>query len=209
MSFMSGIMMGAAIGRNIHEIIGGKKKWKSNQLKQGSGPKDCRYITPVQDFSLVSNLPGRCRYRIGSLVNNGKMAALLEKELAQEKSISQVEINTLTGSLLIIHTLESAEIAKLTTKLCTLTKPFMDKPGYGGKANGNNAPVLYAKNWHNTALAINNQVRYLTRGWFDLSTLLSVFFLLRGIRKMLIYGQRPSGPTMVWWALHMMKGWKY
>lgn len=206
MSFMSGIMMGAAIGRNIHEIIGGKKQWKSNQLKAGSGIKASRGGAAMGGISLVSNLPGRCRYRIGSLINNDEMAAGLKSDLTGARGISKVEINTLTGSLLIMHTMDATEINKLTIRLNKLVSPCVKRFSCGGPPNG---PVLYAKNWHNTAVSINNQVRSLTRGWFDMSTLLSVFFLVRGIRKMLIYGQRPSGPTMVWWALHMMKGWKY
>ena len=139
-------------------------------------------------------------------VGLAELAAGLKNDLTGVKGISKVEINTLTGSLLILHTMDVTEINKLTIRLNKLVSPCVKRFSCGGPPNG---PVLYAQNWHNTAVSINNQVRSLTRGWFDMSTLLSVFFLVRGIRKMLIYGQRPSGPTMVWWALHMMKGWKY
>lgn len=69
-------------------------------------------------------------------------------------------------------------------------------------------PTLYAKSWSGTGNFLNSQVRRLTGNSFDISALISLFFLIRGIRKMLVYGQRPSGPSMIWWALHLMKGWR-
>ena len=71
-----------------------------------------------------------------------------------------------------------------------------------------NVPTLYAKSWSGTGNFLNSQVRRLTGNSFDISALISLFFLIRGIRKMLVYGQRPSGPSMIWWALHLMKGWR-
>ena len=203
MSFMSGIMMGAAIGRNIHEIIGGKKRWRSRAdgIKAGrriNGGCCGKGSDRAEEFALVSKLPGRRRYRIAALINNAALGALMEKKLKEDRKVTKVEINFLTGSLLIIHKKDDKAMDSLIIKLKSMI------PIKKGKA-----PVVYATNWYNTTDSINNQVRCLTRGWFDVSTLLSVFFLIRGIRKMLLYGQRPSGPTMVWWALHMMKGWKY
>ncbi|HAF32076.1 MAG TPA: hypothetical protein DCR09_02005 [Anaerovibrio sp.] len=203
MSFMSGIMMGAAIGRNIHEIIGGKKRWRSraNGMTMGKISKSsccCKVHAKAEEFALVSKLSGRRRYRIQALVNNAALGALIEKKLKEDRKVSKVEINFLTGSLLIIHKKDDKAMDSLMVQIKSMI------PVKKGKA-----PVIYATNWYNTTDSLNNRVRCLTRGWFDLSTLLSVIFLIRGIRKMLLLGQRPSGPTMVWWALHMMKGWKF
>lgn len=69
-------------------------------------------------------------------------------------------------------------------------------------------PNLYARSWSSTGAFLNRQVRQLTCNSFDISALISLFFLIWGIRKMLVYGQRPSGHSMIWWVLHLMKGWR-
>lgn len=209
MSFMSGMMMGAAIGRNIHEIIGGKNRWKGNRAGANIGGNTWanRHRSPVEPFALVSNLKGRCRYRISALTDNKALAALLKEKLEKKKKISKVEINTLTGSLLIIHNMNELEVNELTGRLQMMMNSGNSTCGLGQGAT-KKAPVLYSSNWHNTISSVNNQIRLMTNGWFDLSSLLSILFLIRGLRKIFLYGQRPSGPAMVWWALHMMKGWK-
>ena len=69
-------------------------------------------------------------------------------------------------------------------------------------------PTSYAKSWSATGSFLNKQVRSITGNSFDISALISLIFLIRGIRKCLILGQRPTGPSMIWWALHLMKGWR-
>lgn len=213
MSFMSGMMMGAAIGRNIHDMLGGRKKWRGNQLAEKAFPQNCCVKPGTADFSLVSRLAGRRRYRVGALVNNPSLAESLKEELSKVKKLSGFEVNPLTGSILLIHTMSEDSVDKLISRLGQLVKESAPNALTADACCGNgqkkaNMPVLYAANWNNTTKMLNDRVRRLTCGWFDVSTLMSVFFLIRGIRKMLLYGQRPSGPTMVWWALHMMKGWK-
>ena len=41
-----------------------------------------------------------------------------------------------------------------------------------------------------------------------MSSLASLLFLLRGLRKMLLTGQYPSGSQMLWWAVTLMRGWR-
>jgi len=213
---MSGMMMGAAIGRNIHEIIGGGKnrcrgnRAGANIARANTWTNACgnRHHSPVEPFALVSNLKGRCRYRISALIDNKALAALLKEKLEKKKKISKVEINTLTGSLLIFHNMNELEVNELTGRLQLMTNSGNSTCGLG-QGGVQKAPVLYSSNWHNTICSINNQIRRMTNGWFDLSSVLSILFLVRGLRKIFLYGQRPSGPTMVWWALHLMKGWKH
>ena len=47
-----------------------------------------------------------------------------------------------------------------------------------------------------------------TAGWFDMSSLVSLLFALRGIRKVLMTYSSPSGAQMLWWALSLMRGWR-
>ena len=213
MSFMSGIMMGAAIGRNIHDMVLMNKGMK----KQGPSVAAAKAMpvaaTPVEEFALVSAMPGRRRYRMASLVNNASLAVLLEKQLQRVNYVYEAKANPATGSLLIVFEGHEAEMDKLAEGIRQIVAGGNGLERQAG-SNGHEAderylpPTLYARSWRGTGSFMNTQVRSLTCGWFDISTLLSLFFLIRGIRRMLIYGDRPNGSAMIWWALHLMKGWK-
>lgn len=193
MSFMSGIMMGAAIGRNIHDMITMNKGRKNDNFSKRGRIAPKKQTRAVADFSLESMISGRRRYRLSGLVNNASLAVLLEKQLSRIKYIYDVKANPLTGSLLITYSREhETDMEQLEKKLRERAVP----------------PTLYAKSWQSTGSFLNTQVRRVTGGWFDISTLVSMIFLIRGLRKILIYGDRPNGTSMIWWALHLMKGWK-
>ena len=59
-----------------------------------------------------------------------------------------------------------------------------------------------------TAGAANVWLREKTRGWLDFPSVFALGFIVRGLRKILLYEQRPSGPQMLWWAFSILKGWK-
>ena len=211
MSFVSGIMMGASIGTTIHDMIAGKKARGGfgGQANYGVG----RQNNPVElkpasvpEFALVSSLAGRRRYRMAALVDNGPLAKLLEQQLARLEIVLEVKANPTTGSLLIeFYPSEENEVAmnnfmeKLRQRLVVVEAE--ENPTF-------KEPTSYAKSWSSTGSFLNKQVRSITGNSFDISALISLVFLIRGIRKCLILGQRPTGPSMIWWALHLMKGWR-
>ena len=213
MSFVSGIMMGASIGTTIHDMIAGRSG--SSGYRNGSAGRvgTGKVNTPVEiqpasvpEFALVSSLAGRRRYRMAALVDNGPLAKLLEQQLARLEIVLEVKANPTTGSLLIeFYPSEENEVAmnnfmeKLRQRMIVV------------EAEGNTTfkePTSYAKSWSATGSFLNKQVRSITGNSFDISALISLIFLIRGIRKCLILGQRPTGPSMIWWALHLMKGWR-
>lgn len=211
MSFVSGIMMGASIGTTIHDMIAGKKARGGfcGQANYGVGRQNAPVeLKPasVPEFALVSSLAGRRRYRMAALVDNGPLAKLLEQQLARLEIVLEVKANPTTGSLLIeFYPSEENEVSmnnfmeKLRQRMIVV------------EAEGNTTfkePTSYAKSWSATGSFLNKQVRSITGNSFDISALISLIFLIRGIRKCLILGQRPTGPSMIWWALHLMKGWR-
>ena len=211
MSFVSGIMMGASIGTTIHDMIAGQKARGGFgcQAKYGVGRQNVAVeLKPasVPEFALVSSLAGRRRYRMATLVDNGPLAKLLEQLLYRLEIVLEVKANPTTGSLLIeFYPSEENEVSmnnfmeKLRQRLTVV------------EAEGNptfKEPTSYAKSWSSTGSFLNKQVRSITGNSFDISALISLVFLIRGIRKCLILGQRPTGPSMIWWALHLMKGWR-
>lgn len=213
MSFVSGVMMGASIGTTIHDIITGSKPKggrpcgatvSASAARQGVAMGALPDVMP--EFALVSSLSGRRRYRMAVLAGNAPLAQLLEKQLARLSMVSSVRANPVTGSLLIeFQPAEDNEVflnnfmEKLRQRLA-VEKAEPAVPAY--------EPTSYAKSWSTTGNFLNKQVRSLTGNSFDISALLSLIFLIRGIRKCLLLGQRPTGPSMIWWALHLMKGWR-
>lgn len=213
MSFVSGIMMGASIGTTIHDMIAGRGGssgyWNGSAGRVSTG----KVNTPVEiqpasvpEFALVSSLAGRRRYRMAALVDNGPLAKLLEQQLARLAIVLEVKANPTTGSLLIeFYPSEENEVAmnnfmeKLRQRMIVVEAE--DNPTF-------KEPTSYAKSWSSTGSFLNKQVRSITGNSFDISALISLVFLIRGIRKCLILGQRPTGPSMIWWALHLMKGWR-
>lgn len=213
MSFVSGIMMGASIGTTIHDMIagrGGSSGYRNGSAgRVGTGkantPVEIQPVS-VSEFALVSSLAGRRRYRMAALVDNGPLAKLLEQQLARLAIVLEVKANPTTGSLLIeFYPSEENEVAmnnfmeKLRQRLTVVEAE--DNPTF-------KEPTSYAKSWSSTSSFLNKQVRSITGNSFDISALISLVFLIRGIRKCLILGQRPTGPSMIWWALHLMKGWR-
>ncbi len=211
MSFVSGIMMGASIGTTIHDMIAGKKArggfggQANYAVGRQNAPVELKSAS-VPEFALVSSLAGRRRYRMAALVDNGPLAKLLEQQLARLEIVLEVKANPTTGSLLIeFYPSEENEVSmnnfmeKLRQRLVVVEAE--DNPTF-------KEPTSYAKSWSATGSFLNKQVRSITGNSFDISALISLVFLIRGIRKCLILGQRPTGPSMIWWALHLMKGWR-
>lgn len=211
MSFMSGVMMGLSIGGSIHDVMAGKKKAaKAAQAPQPGKvqemPATAAYVLP--EFALVSRLQGRRRYVAASLVGNVPLSVLLEKQLTRLSQVQSVKANAATGSILIQYTGSEPAMDKIMEKVENMLVP-VDASGQQAPKHGSNlpAPTVYANSWSSTGSFLNAKVRQLTGNAFDIPALVSLIFLIRGIRKMLVYGERPTGPSMIWWALHLMKGW--
>ncbi|WP_337610533.1 HMA2 domain-containing protein, partial [Mitsuokella jalaludinii] len=60
----------------------------------------------------------------------------------------------------------------------------------------------------NSGRAFSAWINRHTAGWFDMSSLVSLLFALRGLRKVLMTYSSPSGAQMLWWALSLMRGWR-
>lgn len=219
MSFLSGIMMGASLGSTIHDALTGST---INDALTGSSRKmtreACGGVLP--EFALVSSLQGRRRYRLAALAANPALCRYLEERLGSLEAVRSAKANEVTASLLLEYTASEETIDRLMEGIRQRLVPVSGRAqaaAVPGQAAGQVAaplhgqgdvPTLYAKSWSGTGNFLNSQVRRLTGNSFDISALISLFFLIRGIRKMLVYGQRPSGPSMIWWALHLMKGWR-
>lgn len=171
MSFVSGIMMGASIGKGIHDML------------VPGGTRSRRY-QPAAGAALP--------HRRGTAVDDdGSAFALL-----------LLYARTEAGEAAVNQAMEELRCC------CSQYAQMMDTVCRSGGGSRSHVPTLYSRSWSGVSSLLNRRVRQLTGNSFDIYALVSLFFLLRGIRKMLVYGQRPSGPSMIWWAMHLMKGWR-
>lgn len=201
-SYISGFMMGATLGKAIHRtIFGGKSKapQKSHTPRRG-----------VASWEVKSILQGRRRYYAASLVGNAALANHIVSMLESLPYIQKVEIHTTTGSLLILHTGREEEIDRIVAKVREL---LVSLHAHGGAVEREEGVAMHplakmGASISRTMHAANGVLRRATAGWLDFRSLFSFVFIVRGIRKVIALGQRPSGPQMLWWAMSLLRGWR-
>ena len=212
MSYVSGFMMGAAIGKSIRRMVaGGGAPIARPQFKRASNsPRVCQTV-PKNGLELVSSLPGRRRYRAG--VISPQLAEMLQEQLAKLSYIKTVAVNTASGSILLTFADKDAAAIDALAK-------WLEGRLFGGEKKKNNCLSAMAqeageahagsitRSIRRTARAFSQWIKEHTWGCFDISSLASLLFLLRGLRKMMITRQYPSGSQMLWWALTLMRGWR-
>lgn len=89
MSYVSGFMIGASIGKSIHQFFSnaGRPGMPQHAVKNASRPAPA-----VPLFRRASKSPGRRRYYARSLVRNQPLAGLLAQCLYKMSGIRRVEI---------------------------------------------------------------------------------------------------------------------
>lgn len=193
--------MGATIGKGIHQALFGKGQGSKPKTKVGRGCPHRTAKMPV--WELKSMMEGRRRYYAAALVGNVALAKHLEGTLKKQSLIEQVQISTITGSLLIVYTGDEEAIERIMhdVRMRLVTIP----------QNRSHKGMPLAKigaSIRRTVLDANACLRRATSGYIDFSSLLSLVFIVRGLRKVIDLGQRPSGPQMLWWALSLLRGWR-
>ena len=216
MSYVSGFMMGAAIGKSIRQMVAG-----GGAPKMGGAAMPLRKVKrtvaaavcPAPSFKLVSSLPGRRRYRVSKL--SPELAKLLEEQLVKLSYVQSVQANPVSGSILLVF--DEAYEADVEQLAQWLERKFFggvaDKISRGfdkmaAMASSEAHAGSITRSIRNTARAFSQWIKDHTCGWFDMSSLASLLFLLRGLRKMMLTKQYPSGSQMLWWAVTLMRGWR-
>ena len=216
MSYVSGFMMGAAIGKSIRQMVAG-----GGAPKMGAAAMPLRKVQrtvatavcPAPSFKLVSSLPGRRRYRVSKL--SPELAKLLEEQLVKLSYVQSVQANPVSGSILLVF--DEAYEADVEQLAQWLERKFFGgmvgkiSRGFGkmaAMASSEAHAGSITRSIRNTARAFSQWIKDHTCGWFDMSSLASLLFLLRGLRKMMLTKQYPSGSQMLWWAVTLMRGWR-
>ena len=199
MSYMSGMMLGLAFGQSVRRFLTG-----------GAAKPE----TPA--FTLARAIPGRRRYYAKALVGNDALAQAVEKALSKLDCIDEVKANPVSGSLLLLYHGDEAQIDAVAGRLANRV---FSVPPEAAKSNIGDAPTpfeeaadglaAFGKHIHGTFSAINRHMKLATGGWFDLPSLLSLLFTVRGLQKILVTKQLPTGPQLLWWAFSILRGWRF
>ena len=202
MSYMSGMMMGLAFGKGLRRLFAGGAP--------GCAAK-CAPQCAAPAFALAHAIPGRRRYYAKALEGNAELAQAVEKALAKLDFVDEVKANPVTGSLLLVYHGEEAAVDAVAERLASRVfgvpaqktadaAPFQDDHSEGLAAFGQSLRATF--------IAINTHIKALTGGWFDLPSCLSLAFAVRGLQKILVTKQLPSGPQLIWWAFSLLRGWR-
>jgi len=150
-----------------------------------------RFSGPVET---VSNLPGRTRFRTNAIVGREAARGLLVENLQKIKGVTSVEVNLISGSVLIHYQPEAIAPEVLFAaiiKLLDLESEFLSTP----------EPVL-AREAREIGSSFNRMVYELTGGMTDFHTLFLISLAVFGIYMFRKDPLRafPSGFTLLWWA---------
>jgi len=216
MSYVSGFMMGAAIGKSIRQMVagGGAPQMRGAAMPLRKVKRTvAAAVCPAPSFKLVSSLPGRRRYRVSKL--SPELAKLLEEQLIKLSYVKSVQANPVSGSILLVFDeAYEADVEQLAQWLerkffggvtAKISRGF-DKMAAMASSEAHAGSIT--RSIRNTARAFSQWIKDHTCGWFDMSSLASLLFLLRGLRKMMLTKQYPSGSQMLWWAVTLMRGWR-
>lgn len=213
MSYASGFMLGASIGKAIHGMFC-KKDIPASAYQDAKIPKVQPQITAplsmgetaIPAFTCVSAIKGRRRYRAAALVGNRALAEMLQSKIASLKAIQTVQVNAVTGSILLCAKNEGI-MDKLEVFL--RSRVFTENENQQREAlimQQNSNRAAYRDALYETLDLFNGIISKKTANVLDLRSLVSFIFIIRGMRKMIMLNQRPSGPQMLWWAAALMRG---
>ncbi|WP_295713202.1 HMA2 domain-containing protein [uncultured Mitsuokella sp.] len=208
MSYVSGFMMGAAIGKSIRQMFGGSQNAAQPGCRVLKTQGQAKKTLPA--FALVSALPGRRRYRAARIAP--EMAKALEAGLSRLDFVESIAVNALSGSILI--TFAEKDAVRVDGLAAWLEERFFRVPAEAAAERAESAALdeshagSITRSVRSSGRAFSAWINRHTCGWFDMSSLASLLFALRGLRKMLMTYSSPSGAQMLWWALSLMRGWR-
>ncbi|MBP2633438.1 MAG: hypothetical protein H6Q70_4066 [Firmicutes bacterium] len=196
MSYLSGLAIGLSAGKQIHHMFRGQS---CANLTPNFSQKINMHTPPQKTTALIliHTLPGRRRYQSTRLIGNLKLATELKCKIQALPSITSVEINPYTGSMLLNYSCNDAQIDGLVDYL-------QDKFLGSSKSPSHSEVGLQIRN---IFINLDQFIRQFTNNQFDLRSLIASIFITRGINKVLTFKQYPSGPQMLWWAFTLLRGW--
>ena len=167
--------------------------------------KELNYINrkiETHTIRLAHAIKGRRRYYIDMLKNNEKLAKLISVKLSELPFVKEVTTNINTGSLLILYSCTENIMDDIFTQL----KQRVFSIGSRVITSSSGITTQIGCILLNLIREINMWIKAKTGNLMDLRIAVAALFIIRGLRKVMTMGQRPSGPQMLWWAFSILRG---
>ena len=208
-------MVGTSIGKAVYDLFH-NKKGKAAAAAAPAGAfrpqvQAAKGVSEVPRFACVSVLKGRRRYRAAALVGNAELARLIEEKVSTLPNIQFTQVTpsraaswsspTAKGPWTGWKTSSASASSRMSSKASSVPSAMQKK-----KEGQKKEETTYLKAVHDTGAFFSSIIRNESSRFFDLRTVAALLLTLRGLRKTVFMGQRPSGPQMLWWALSLLRG---
>jgi hypothetical protein len=162
----------------------------------------------IGGIKIVHAMPGRVRVKISRVKEDSALAQAVQERLAAVQGIQRVEVNPITGSVLVLYDATALEPFDALVSLAEWFTPLFPECDLrefdawfaaSGHANGADAP--FAERLSAVFGSLNVQVGK-TTGGADLKLLLPLTLFLLGIRGVLVAGKGvfPTWYDLLWFA---------
>lgn len=209
MSYASGMAIGLTIGQQLLKFFAQDNQEKKNNNSSVFNfeqlDKELNYINrkiETHTIRLAHAIKGRRRYYIDMLKNNEKLAKLISVKLSELPFVKEVTTNINTGSLLILYSCTENIMDDIFTQL----KQRVFSIGSRVMTSSSGITTQIGCILLNLIQEINMWIKAKTGNLVDLRIAVAALFIIRGLRKVMTMGQRPSGPQMLWWAFSILRG---
>jgi hypothetical protein len=161
----------------------------------------------IDGIKVVHAIPGRVRVKVSRLKEDPAFVREIQERLSVVRGIQQVEVNPVTGSVLVLYdrtTLESPDsLLSLAAWLSSIFPDleFGELESWLTSANGNGTATPLAEHLTSFLGGLNAKVGE-TTGGVDLKLLLPLSLVLLGVRGMLVAGKGvfPAWYDLFWFA---------
>ena len=209
MSYASGMAIGLTIGQQLLKFFAQDNQEKKNNNSSVFNfeqlDKELNYINrkiETHTIRLAHAIKGRRRYYIDILKNNEKLAKLISVKLSELPFVKEVTTNINTGSLLILYSCTENIMDDIFSQL----KQRVFSIGSRVITSSSGITTQIGCILLNLIREINMWIKAKTGNLMDLRIAVAALFIIRGLRKVMTMGQRPSGPQMLWWAFSILRG---
>lgn len=141
-------------------------------------------------------LPGRVRLQIDSLKGNEEISKYLEEKLKSVNGIDKISVNSLVGSVLVKYDekiIESMFLIGIILNILGLEDKVFEKK------NGTLHSIM-----KETVDMLDLTIYNKTKGILDLKTVIALFFMGYGFKKVRQNPIMPNGVNLLWWGYNLI-----
>jgi hypothetical protein len=161
----------------------------------------------ISGIQVIHAIPGRVRVKISRLKENPALGREIRERLSAVQGIQRVEVNPITGSVLILYDRTGFESADSLLSLATCLSPlfpdleFSELEDWLTSVNGDGNATPLAERLVTLFGSLNTKVGE-TTGGIDLKLLLPLTLFLLGMRGVLVAGKGvvPTWYDLLWFA---------